>query len=341
MSKETTLSSSTVDDISQGISGVDISDNIDICRPCTDSITTEICANCGKEGGSLKSCAACKLVKYCSRDCQIAHRAQHKKGCRRRAAELREEEVKRAAELHDEKLFKQPPSLYGDCPICFLQIPAFYLGSRYKSCCGKDICSGCIHAMQQLDGGIGLCPFCRTPTPESDKVIERLHKRVETNDPRAIFILGNHYSEGSHGLAQDHTKALELYHRAAELDNTQSYHNIGNAYFHGNGVEMNEKKAMHYWELSAMGGASPARHNLGALEQKRGNIDRAVKHYMIAVGGGDNLSLKTFHALYSNGKVTKEKYAKALRAYQQYVGEVKSDQRDAAAAFYGRYKYIE
>ena len=48
------------------------------------------CANCGKGEESsidLKSCAACKLVKYCCRDCQIAHRPQHKKECKKRAAE--------------------------------------------------------------------------------------------------------------------------------------------------------------------------------------------------------------------------------------------------------------
>ena len=35
----------------------------------TDTITT--CAKCGKEGESLKACTACKLVKYCNRECQI------------------------------------------------------------------------------------------------------------------------------------------------------------------------------------------------------------------------------------------------------------------------------
>jgi len=73
-----------------------------------------ICANCGKgeeSTGSLKACTACKLVKYCNRECQIAHRPQHKKECR-----------KRVAELHDEALFKQPPLEHGDCPICFLRM---------------------------------------------------------------------------------------------------------------------------------------------------------------------------------------------------------------------------
>jgi len=47
-----------------------------------------ICAACGKAGDNLKICTACKLVKYCNRDCQISHRSKHKKECRKRAAEL-------------------------------------------------------------------------------------------------------------------------------------------------------------------------------------------------------------------------------------------------------------
>ena len=134
----------------------------------TNDVTT--CANCGKgeeDAGDLKACTACKLVKYCNRDCQIAHRKQHKRECK-----------KRAAELHDEQLFKQPPP-NEDCPICMLPLPELATGYKYKSCCGKIVCSGCIYAVEKRDG-VGLCPFCRTPTPTSDEeiiVIERLKKR--------------------------------------------------------------------------------------------------------------------------------------------------------------------
>ena len=54
--------------------------------------TVEACANCGKESSDavkLKNCTACRLVKYCSVDCQKSHRKQHKKACKQRAAELR------------------------------------------------------------------------------------------------------------------------------------------------------------------------------------------------------------------------------------------------------------
>ena len=49
------------------------------------------CANCGKgeeNNKSLKTCTACKAVKYCNRECQMAHRKQHKKECKKRAAAL-------------------------------------------------------------------------------------------------------------------------------------------------------------------------------------------------------------------------------------------------------------
>ena len=331
MSKETALSSSTEDDILQGISSISISDNSDICGNIrSDNATTELCANCGKEGGNLKLCAACKLVKYCSRDCQFAHRPQHKKECRRRVAEL-----------HDEKLFKQPPPR-DDCPICFLRLPWLGDGRQYKSCCGKIICSGCIHAVTRLrETDIPLCPFCRIPSATSDEEnVKRMMKRVDAGDAEAMSLLGEFYSDAACGLRQDHAKAFELYHRAAELGHTPAYSNIGRAYNIGEGVEIDEKKANHYFELAAMRGSAAARHSLGVLEKNGGNIGRAIKHYVIAVGGGDNLSMKQIQQLFMLGYVSKDEYTEALRAYQKYLAEVKSSQRDEAAAAYDRYRYL-
>ena len=296
-----------------------------------DSIS--ICANCGKEGDINNICNKCKMVKYCNAACKKKHRHKHKKQCEehvRLAAE-------RAAELHDIELFKEPPSLYGDCPICFLRMPSLYTGYKYQTCCGNVICSGCRFApVYDNQGNIvteRVCPFCRTPVPSSqEEIIERVKKRVDGGDDKAMHGLAMCYREGTYGLPQDYTKALELYHRAGNLGSAESYNNIGVAYDNGRGVEVDEKRAIHYFELAAMQGDSTARYNLGEMEEKAGNIERALKHYMIAVKDGDTQSLKQIQLFYSNGQASKEDYTKALQSYQAYLGEIKSKQRDEAAA---------
>ena len=294
-----------------------------------DTKEVSICANCGKEGAS-NMCNTCKSVKYCNAACKKKHKTKHKKACERRVAEL-----------HDVKLFKQPPPL-DDCPICFQRLPTLSTGRRFQSCCGKTICSGCIHAVLKRDKGVALCSFCRSPEATSNnEVIKRMMKRVDKGDAEAITNLGFYYSNGSYGLAQDHAKALELFHQAAELGSVTAYSNIGVVYSTSRDVARDMKKARYYYELGAIEGDAVARHNLGAIEGRAGYVERAVKHYMIAIGGGDSDSLKVIQKLYSKGYVTKDKYTTALRAYQEYLGEVKSDQRDEAAAASEINKYIE
>ena len=62
---------------------------------------------------------------------------------------------------------------------------------------------------------------------------------------------------------------------------------------------------------------------------------------MIAVEFGNSGSLKNIKHFYMNGHATKDDYAKALKAYQAYLEDIKSDQRDKAAEYSDRYKYYE
>jgi len=78
---------------------------------------------------------------------------------------------------------------------------------------------------------------------------------MEAGDAIAIHEIGVYYFHGDNGHPHDIRKALELYKRAGELGHAESYNNIGVAYFHGQGVGVNMKKAKHYYELAAMGGA--------------------------------------------------------------------------------------
>jgi TPR repeat protein len=326
----------------------DASDDIDTCKVLNSGTSCDIndCANCGKEGAN-NTCNKCKMVKYCTAACKKKHRHKHKKQCEahlKHAAKLHEEEAKRATELRDIELFKDPLP-YEDCPICFLLLPFLDTGRRYQSCCGKKICSGCIHAVKirrTRETDITLCPFCRTPTPTTDgEIIKRLQNRVGVGDAYAIYNRGCAYAnrDGTYGLPQDYSKALELYHRAGELGNAAAYNNIAYAYSNGTGVEVDKEKAIHYYELAAIRGDAVARYNLGIIDLKAGNFDRAVKHYMIAAGSGHAPSLDTIKEMYSKGDATKEDYMKALHSYQAYLGEVKSKQRDEAAAAHEYYRY--
>ena len=282
------------------------------------------CAACGKGGDDLKTCNGCKLVKYCDATCQKAHHPMHKKECKKRAAELR-----------DEALFKEPPPR-GECPICMLPLPPYNEALTYKSCCGKELCKGCSHAANAVDDRM-LCPYCRTPAPESDgEYIERLKKRVAAGDAAAMRNLGCFYRDGEYGLRRNTAKAMKLFLRAGELGYAEAHYNIGYAYYQGPGVERNMKKSLYYFELAAMGGDVFARHNLGCLEVEAGNVDRAMKHFLISAGAGDDESLKVIRQAFFDGDdVTKEDFEKALRAHQASKDEMKSEQREAAARFYG------
>jgi len=61
---------------------------------------TTRCANCGLQSDNLKRCSACKLVAYCNKSCQKAHRRAHKELCndevasQRRAEKFKQHDVK-------------------------------------------------------------------------------------------------------------------------------------------------------------------------------------------------------------------------------------------------------
>ena len=190
------------------------------------------CASCGTAGGGdieLKRCNACYIVRYCSVKCQKDHRPKHKKECK-----------KRAAELQDEILFKQPESCcFGDCPICCLPIPNDQTKSTLMGCCSKLICDGCNYANQKREREQRLqnrCPFCRTAAPKTDEEInEQLMKRIEANDPLTIRNMGRgRFHEG------DYKGAFDYWTRAAALGDVPAHFQLSTLYHEGRGVEKDE-----------------------------------------------------------------------------------------------------
>ena len=95
-------------------------------------------------------------------------------------------------------------------------------------------------------------------------------------------------------------------------------------------MEIDKKKAKHYYELAAMNGDIQARNNLGCMEGQAGNHHRAFKHCLISARAGDKMSLDAVKKGYMAGYVTKEEYANTLREYQKSQDEMNSEARDKA-----------
>jgi len=292
-----------------------------------DDMMMLMCASCGitaeVDDVKLKNCNDCDLVRYCSIKCQKNHWPQHEEACKKRAAELR-----------DELLFKQPDSSHlGDCPICCLPLPLDKEKSTLKGCCSKVICNGCDHAnmVQEEEGKLNFkCPFCRKPTAETDEEFDKQNmKRIEANDPVAMTQRGgDQYDKG------DYQSALTYFTKAAELGDVDSHFRLAALYHLGKGVEKDSGKKFHHLEEAAIGGHPNARYNLGIEEGNYGNAERAVKHFIIAAKQGYDNSIKPLMPAYRNGLISKEDLAAVLRAHQAAIDATKSPQRDTAEEFY-------
>jgi hypothetical protein len=295
--------------------------------------TVARCAQCGEggnggEGGAgLKTCKSCKHIKYCSVMCQRLNWPSHKKECKRRAAQL-----------HDESLFKQPPPK-DDCPICFLPMPSADMGlTDFYHCCGKTVCNGC--GYNSSISGSRKCPFCNANVGMEDEIIlEQMMKRVEANDADSMTELGKSYAYGRIGLQQDWNKAFGLWTRAAELGSSTAHYSLGGVYYEGMGKEKDMMKAIHHSELAAMAGHDLARFQLGWIEFKSGNTERAIKHWTISASAGHSQSMTDikqsfervdggFHA--PEG-VENDVYELTLKAYNDACAEMWSKAREDAA----------
>ena len=305
--------------------------------------TNSCCAECGEEGGvSLKVCKACMHIRYCNAICQRNHWSNHKKDCKRRAAELR-----------DEALFKAPPAKE-DCPICFLPMPliAFSCASlpdatilsvpifdfamahddlddktmeQYYTCCGKSICKGCVYSFIE-SGNIAKCPFCNSERGglTEEERFEEVMKRVAVNDAGAIYLLGNKYYHGAGGLRQDHAKAIDLFNRSANLGFSKAHSRLGYLYHDAGDL----KRAKSHYEAAAMDGHERARCIIGTNEAKSENVERAIKHWAIAASAGCFRAMQKLRIFFERGHVSRESIDSILAAYNKSCAEMRSKARD-------------
>ncbi len=272
------------------------------------------CANCGiaeVDEVKLEECA-CKLLR--SDKCCEDHQERQDEECKNRVDEL-----------HDKELFTQPDGSHrGECPLCFLPMPLDRQKFGFWSCCSKLVCDGCVYA-NFISSGKLSCPFCRELVVGKEEEKKRIMERIKANDPAALLHMGTkHCDEG------DFDTAFEYWTKAAELGDASAHFGLSILYQQGCSVEKDVEKEVYHLEKAAIGGHPEARNNLAAVEHYNGNIERAVKHSIIAANLGHELSMKKLWEYYKLGNVTKEKLEATLHTHHAALDEMKSHEREAA-----------
>ena len=155
-----------------------------------------------------------------------------------------------------------------------------------------------------------------------EEIVEEVMKRVEANDANSICVLANSYHHGVNGLQRDEERAIELYARAADLGHSGSHYQLGVIYHEGG-----EKAKFHY-EAAAMAGHEVARNTLGYIEFHSGNMERALKHTMIAASRGNYFAMHSEIISFEEGGVSRESIDSTLTAYNNSCAEMRSEERD-------------
>ena len=279
------------------------------------------CTICGAKPKTLLNCP-CGTTQYCSTDCQrIDWRDRgHRKACKKirdeRAAEAARAEAptpppspprevvygpaprshadevrariaaehEAARERREANPEREPVSArYGRCcPICREDWDV-NADKVFLSCCCRILCGSCHGKTRRFDE----CPLCRAPQQRCvAEVLASIRRNVEDEVPEAIAHLGQAYRDGMYGLVKSSKKARKLYKRAVELGNVSAMLNLGAYYETGDGVKRDWKKAEQLYRMAANRGDADAQRNLGLLACNKGQIDKAITHFELALEQG-------------------------------------------------------
>jgi TPR repeat protein len=150
-------------------------------------------------------------------------------------------------------------------------------------------------------------------------------KRVEANDAGAMFMLAECYYRGRGGLQQDRSKGDELLIMAADLGSSQAHYNLAVGHLEGG----NLKKAKFHFEAAAMAGHDDARSEVGKMEAQSGNMNRALKNWMIAASAGNYNAMNNLRGNFEMGHVSRDAVISTLASYNNSCAEMRSEARDA------------
>lgn len=115
-------------------------------------------------------------------------------------------------------------------------------------------------------------------TAENVSSVEQLFDEAGKSNPRALYLLGVHYENGTGGLCKDDPLAVAWLLKAAESGDARAQFNIGKRCFFGQGVARNLGMAVLWMKKAAMQDIAEAQYRLaGFLEDGLGTPEDMVQ----------------------------------------------------------------
>ena len=227
-----------------------------------------------------------------------------------------------------------------ECPICMLLLPLEEDSILFTPCCGYVICRACAElayyeeVMRDIASkNLNKCLFCREHLPKDE--VAALNKLIERDTEvkaMALSHLATVYRDGE----KNHTKAIELFHKAARKSSQSACYILGKIYIDGDVIghqglgdviiQKDEAKANRLFTRGARLGNVKCLYKLGASRCLNDKQDFA-KYFLKAACGGMQEALDLVKVLFISKRITKEKYANALRSFQAVHDEISSKDR--------------
>ncbi len=134
-----------------------------------------------------------------------------------------------------------------------------------------------------------------------------------------VVALGGDYEEGLKAAQKRHfKKAARLYAKAANAGNVDALVKLGTLYANGEGVKVDDKKAVSLWESARQRGSAEAYHILAwtylyGYHGVKENHKKAERYFQTAAAKGELMAQLSLGRYYMRGEYFAKNYSKALK----------------------------
>lgn len=181
----------------------------------------------------------------------------------------------------------------------------------YKKAAEKGLPVACINlGWYYIDG--------RAVEPDGKTAIEYFTRAFELGEVDAARILSDLYFNGLGGIEKDLSKMLEWNQKLASLGDANGLYNVGICYCRGYGVDVDEDKAIPYFEKAVNAGSFKAAQELVRLYyHERKDAKSAAKYIVYLALNGDVDSQLLFGNILTFGELGNVDLDNAFAFYKE------------------------